>query len=121
MNIIIAGGREFNDRALVVETLNDFAIEHGLTNDTLVIVSGMAQGADKIGEDVARASDLSIMMFPAQWSKYGKSAGYKRNVQMADSAHALLAFWDGKSKGTGHMIDIANSKGLIVKVISYVN
>ena len=80
------------------------------------VVSGTARGADQMGELVAKDKGISVHRFPADWDKYGKSAGYKRNVQMAENAEALIAVWDGKSRGTGHMIDIAKSKGLRVYV-----
>ena len=54
--------------------------------------------------------------YPADWDKYGKSAGYRRNEQMADNADSLIALWDGRSRGTKHMIDIAHRKGLKVYV-----
>lgn len=52
---------------------------------------------------------------------YGKSAGYKRNSEMAEIADALIAFWDCSSKGTKDMIDIAKNKNLLVRVIKYNN
>ena len=80
------------------------------------IVSGGAKGVDKLGEDWAEANYMSLKIFPANWYKYGKSAGYKRNEEMAEYADALIAIWDGKSKGTKHMIDIAKKQGLIVAI-----
>ena len=58
---------------------------------------------------------------PADWEKYGRSAGPKRNAQMAEIANALIAFWDGQSRGTKNMIETAKQKGLIVKVVNYTN
>ena len=58
-------------------------------------------------------------VFPANWNKFGKSAGFRRNEQMAEVADALIAFWDGKSHGTKHMIEIMENKKLLVKVINY--
>ena len=58
-----------------------------------------------------------IKRFPADWENLGRGAGYVRNVQMAFYADALIAFWDGESRGTKHMIDIAKEKGLMVRVI----
>ena len=83
------------------------------------IVSGTAAGADTLGERYAQEKGYEVKKFPAQWDLYGKSAGYKRNQQMAEYADGLIAFWDGKSKGTKHMIDIANKMGLKVRVIRY--
>lgn len=68
------------------------------------IVSGKAKGADLLGEAYAKLKGYGIKQFPAKWSEKGKSAGYLRNVEMAQYANALIAFWDGKSKGTRHMI-----------------
>ena len=56
---------------------------------------------------------------PADWNKYGKRAGYLRNADMAKEAHALIAFWDGKSKGTNHMIQLAKQNYLTIKVVLY--
>jgi hypothetical protein len=80
------------------------------------VVSGMACGVDSLGEEWARLRGIPIRRFPAKWDQLGKSAGYKRNTEMADYADALIACWDGTSKGTKHMIDLARSKGLKVFV-----
>lgn len=75
------------------------------------IVSGGANGVDHCGELLAKKAGLVCTVFPAEWSTFGKSAGYRRNVQMAEYADALVAVWDGESKGTKHMIDIMNKHG----------
>ena len=72
-----------------------------------------------MGEFGALHHDSPVKKFPADWGGLGKRAGYLRNEQMADYADALIAVWDGKSKGTKHMIDSAASKGLIVKVFTF--
>jgi hypothetical protein len=56
---------------------------------------------------------------PAQWEIYGKMAGYLRNLEMAKIADAVVLFWDGKSKGTKHMLDISQDRGLLVRIIYY--
>jgi hypothetical protein len=115
MKVIIAGGRGFND----YETLKGFC-DNALSNQEEVeIVSGTANGADKLGERYAHENGYTIKMFPADWDKYGKSAGYKRNAQMAEYADALIAFWDTKSKGTKHMIDLAKRANLKIKIFRY--
>lgn len=114
MKVIIAGGREFNDYSLLSSVC-----DHMLQNQEEVeIVSGTARGADKLGERYANERGYKLTRFPAEWS-LGKQAGYIRNKQMAEYADALICFWDGRSKGTGHMIDLAKSKGLKVKVQIY--
>jgi hypothetical protein len=80
------------------------------------IVSGTARGADKFGEEIAEKFNISVKRFPADWDRYGKRAGYVRNEEMAKYADALIAVWDGKSKGTKNMIDIAKKENLLVHI-----
>ncbi len=72
-----------------------------------------------MGERFARAEGLTLKLFPADWDLHGKSAGYRRNEQMAEYADALIAFWDGESKGTGSMITFAQLEGLEIHVFDY--
>jgi len=118
MKIIIAGGREFNQFHMMTQKMDIFISK---LDEDIEIVSGTANGADKLGEDYANIRNLKIKRFPADWDKYGKGAGYKRNTEMAEYADALIAFWDGASRGTMHMINIAKKKGLQVRVIRYSN
>lgn len=85
------------------------------TNDISLVLSGTARGADTYGEKWARAHNLPIERYPADWSR-GKSAGLDRNWEMVDRAEALLAVWDGVSRGTKHVIEAAKSRGLRVYV-----
>ena len=115
MRIIIAGGRDFDD----YETLCRVC-DHMLSKqEDIEIVSGTANGADKLGERYAQERGYPIKHFPANWDEFGKAAGYLRNKEMADYGDALIAFWDGKSRGTMHMINIANTKLLKVKIHRY--
>lgn len=88
-------------------------------------MSGTARGADKLGELYAERVGVHIYRFPADWDTYGKSAGYRRNAEMAKFASGennvgvLIAFWDGKSRGTKHMIDLAKRYGLKVHVVNF--
>ncbi len=111
MKLIIAGSREITNHQIVSEAYFDccpfIATE---------IVSGGARGVDSIGEAIGVFLNLPIKVFTANWTEHGKSAGYKRNIEMAEYADALLAIWDGNSKGTKHMIDIMNKKGKPVYV-----
>lgn len=117
LRIIIAGGRDFHDVLLMEKELNKITV--GMHGGDVQIISGEARGADTLGIKLARSYNANIAIFPAQWSVYGKSAGYKRNTLMADNADVLLAFWDGTSKGTGHMIQLAHDKGLTVYEVGY--
>lgn len=112
--VIIAGSRNFNDYALL-KAKCDFYLQN---KTDIVVISGTANGADKLGEMYAVERGLKIERYPADWDKHGKKAGYLRNKQMADNAHALIAFTNG-SRGTGHMIDIATRQGLPVRTVYF--
>lgn len=116
--IIIAGGRDFMDYNLLKEKTNKILQEKRVSHK-IVIISGCARGADTLGLRYASENAFDVEEYPANWDKYGKKAGYMRNVEMAENADALIAFWDGKSKGTKHMIDIATEKNLPIRVIRY--
>lgn len=115
IKIIIAGGRKLTNYEFLKTSCDDLI----KTKESIVIVSGTANGADRLGEIYAKEKGYGIERFPADWDTYGKSAGYKRNAEMANYADALIAFWDGKSKGTSHMIDLAKAAGLYVEVVRY--
>lgn len=116
MRLIIAGGRDFNDYPLMVSRLDYFLSK---VNESIEIVSGKAQGADTLGERYAKEKGYSVKEFYAQWGLYGKGAGYLRNKDMAEYATHCVCFYDGKSKGTGHMINLAKKHNLLIRVIKY--
>lgn len=120
IKVIIAGTRDFNDYAFLKKNVDYFLQGINPNNEEIEIVSGNARGADKLGERYAKEHNLPVKLFPANWDKYGKSAGYLRNQEMANYADVLIAFWDEKSKGTKHMIDIAKKQGLTFIVVGYV-
>lgn len=116
MKVIIAGCRNFNDYDLLkvkCEKILQFQRD-------IEIVSGTSNGADKLGEKYAKERNYKLSLFPANWDKYKKSAGYKRNEDMAKYADALIAFWDGNSKGTEHMINLVKSYNLKIRIIKFV-
>lgn len=116
--VIIAGTRAFEDYDLLCrkcdETLQAKALSH-----TIVIVSGTARGADRLGERYASERGFAVERHPADWTTYGKAAGFRRNAEMATVADALICFWDGQSRGTWNIIDLARRKGLETIVIEY--
>lgn len=113
-SVIVAGGREFDDYELLKKELDRLL----MCFEAVEIVSGTAYGTDRLGERYANEKGFSIKRFPANWD-LGKSAGYIRNKQMRDYADSCICFWDGKSKGTKHMIDLANKIGMELTVINY--
>ena len=108
MRTIIAGSRSITD----IQYIRD-AIEFSGFEITKVI-SGAAKGVDYLGELWAAENNIFTELYPAQWERYGRGAGFKRNALMATKADALIAVWDGKSSGTHHMIQMANNLGLKV-------
>lgn len=116
--VIIAGSRGFSNYKLLKEQCNKYLRDKRKICN-IIIVSGHARGADLLGEKYAQDEGFSMEIYPAQWDKYGKRAGYRRNEQMAEVADGLIAFWDGQSKGTKHMIDIMTEKNLPTKVVRY--
>lgn len=121
-NIIIAGSREFSDYNIVKKSLKNFLISKQ-TSDKPTIICGMARGADMLGYRLAKEFKLPLKEFPADWSM-GKRAGYVRNEQMAKYAYengngVLLAFWDGKSKGTKWMIELAKKYNLEIHIFNF--
>jgi hypothetical protein len=114
MKVIVAGSRTFNDYELlegVLDTLNTKV-------SNIEIVSGTANGADKLGEKWANKNNKVIHRFRPDWS-VGKGAGYIRNKEMAEFSDACIVFWDGKSVGTKHMIDLSRKNNLKLKIVMY--
>lgn len=112
MKLIIAGSRSFDNYELLKDSLlKDFQ------NNLTEIVSGTARGADKLGERYALEFNIPITYFKPDWELHRKSAGYIRNEQMAAYADSCICFWDGVSKGTKHMINLAKKYKLKLKVV----
>lgn len=118
--IIIAGGRDFQDYRLLRSTV-DKLLQNKLRKEKIVIICGMAKGADMLGARYAQEREYHIRYFPADWDKYGKRAGPIRNEEMAKNADALVAFWDGESSGTKNMIETAERYNLAVRIKRYNN
>lgn len=115
MKLAIVGGRDFNDWKLFRAVITDVIEKPWETT----VISGGARGADSMAKDIANNWGLGYIEFSADWDKYGKSAGFIRNRQIVDYCDKLVAFWDGKSKGTKHSIDLAKEQGKLFKIISY--
>ena len=111
LRVIIAGSRGITD----FQSLCDAVQQSGFAISR--VLSGMARGVDTMAIRYAIEKRLPLDPYPAQWNKWGRSAGYKRNVQMAQNADALIAIWDGHSPGTRHMIEVAKAHCLRVFVM----
>lgn len=115
MRLIIAGTRDFSDYQML-EVMTDYYLKN---QQNPTIVSGTARGADQLGERYASARGYNIIRFPANWDLHGKAAGAIRNTEMATNSDALLAFWDGQSRGTKHMVETAKKMGLKTRIVVY--
>ncbi len=114
--VVIAGCRDYTDYDNAKKYI-DYYIKNIRKENDIIIVSGCANGADAIGERYAKENGLRVEKYPAEWGKYGKSAGPKRNEQMARVCDFVICFWDGKSKGTKSMIESAKKYGKPIRII----
>jgi len=125
LRVIIAGSRDFNDYELLKREVLNILNQDNRPKEFIKIVSSGARSTDRLGEQFAKEFGFEIKQFLANWDGLGKRAGYVRNADMAKFACAdgnygmLIAFWDGKSKGTKHMIDLAKRYGLDVHVVNF--
>lgn len=116
-NLLVSGGRDFNNYQLLKDKLDYYLSQKN--KEDVVLLSGHARGADTLAEYYANEKRIKVEIFPANWDEYGKSAGFIRNAEMINKADALIAFWDGKSKGTKHAIDLARKKNIRVVIVNY--
>ena len=116
MKVIIAGCRTLarSQYKEVERAMEDAALEKGIK--PTLIISGKAAGADALGELWADRHNIPVQGHPPDWAAHGRAAGPIRNAQMADEADALVAIWDGQSRGTRNMIQTAQKKGLTVHI-----
>lgn len=117
MKIAVIGSRTFNDAALLENTL----LEKLDINAVTGLVSGGAQGADSLAEAFAVKYGLPVQVFKPDWKQFGRGAGVIRNKQIIAVSDQVIAFWDGKSKGTLNSINLAKKlcKPLILVEYNY--
>jgi hypothetical protein len=113
MKVAVVGSREFEDYDLLSQTLNELEITE--------IISGGARGADSLAEKYAKEKGISFKVFQPEWHVHGKSAGFVRNVFIIEAAETVVAFWDGKSKGTYHSIELARKRERKLILVQYKN
>ncbi len=112
MRTVIAGGRGFNDHAFFAKCIKSIPFE------ITTVLCGEARGADTLGRKWAIANGIPIEYYPANWD-LGRHAGYLRNREMALACDVVICFWGGVSKGTKHMIDLANKHNKELLVFKY--
>lgn len=127
MKTIIAGGRKFKDRKLILNIISEIIVTKNLT--ITEIVSGGAAGIDSFGEQWANIRGIPVKLFPAKWNDlsltpcvvkngmygpYNALAGHNRNAEMAAYADCLILIWDGTSTGSANMKKLATEKGIVI-------
>lgn len=117
MKIAIIGSRTFNNYELLRQSLDEFSFEANA--DISLIVSGGAKGADSLGERYAQENDIETLIFLPDWKKHGKGAGFVRNQLIIDNSDFVIAFWDGKSKGTLSSINIAKKQKKGIRIVTF--
>ena len=118
MKVLVCGGRNYNNQKEMMEVLQKMFDP----DDTVTLIHGDAKGADRLSEQVLTGyfhGGFEVKKFPADWNTHGKKAGIIRNAQMLKEGQPelVVAFWDGKSIGTGNMIKQAEEAGIPVKVV----
>lgn len=111
----IVGSRTFTNYPLLESDVNDIIGAENIAE----IISGGANGADSLAEEYAEKHNIPMKVYPAKWDQYGKRAGFIRNVKIVEDSDVVIAFWDGKSKGTKHTIDECTRLKKQVHVILY--
>ncbi len=113
--VAVVGCRDYDDYDEAKKFIDACLLDLKRENE-IIIVSGCARGADSLGERYAEENGYKAEKYPAQWQLFGKSAGPKRNKQMAEVSDLVICFWDEKSRGTKSMIDFARKFGKDVMI-----
>lgn len=101
MKVAIVGSRNIDNLALLENIWHHIHLNYDHT-----IISGGAKGVDTNARQLAKKYKMDIVEYIPDWNKYGKSAGYKRNVDIIDACDMCICIWDGESKGTEHDIKL---------------
>lgn len=110
MVILACGSRNWTSYSQIYQELAQY--------ENAALIHGGARGADELAGRAGEALRWQVLVVPADWNKYGRRAGFVRNVQMLDMQPDLvIAFWDGKSRGTEHTIREAKARGIEVRVV----
>ena len=115
MKLAIVGSRTFNDYNLLV----NFIEKHYNPSEIDTIISGAARGTDTLGRLYAKDNGYQLIEFPANWKKYGRRAGFMRNVDIIKNCDECVCFWDGKSQGTKHDIELCEQMNKPYKICRF--
>lgn len=122
---LVVGSRTFTDYSLMCEKLDKLLSRYNSLCVPICIVSGGARGADALAERYAKEHNYQLEVFHADWNKYGKSAGYRRNREMhryisqMNRSCGCVAFWDGQSRGTAHNFQLAEEFDVPLRIVRF--
>ena len=109
MKVLVCGGRDFDDAALVEKTLD--------ATEVTEIIEGGAKGADRLARQWAESREIPVRTFKADWRRYGRGAGPKRNEQMLDEGEPDLVVAFPGGSGTESMMRLARAAGVLVRAV----
>ena len=109
MKIAIIGSRN----------LGVIGLEKFLPKNVTEIVSGGARGVDACAREYAQTHGIRLTEFLPDYNRYGRTAPLKRNLEIIAYAEMVLAFWDGKSRGTKYVTDNCKKQGVPIRVYLY--
>lgn len=110
MKVAVIGSRTFNDYPKLEQELNSIP-------SIKIIISGGASGADKLSEVYADSKSIETLIIKPDWKRYSRGAGAVRNTEIVENADYVVAFWDGKSKGTLDSINKCKKKNIKLKIV----
>ena len=119
LSVAVVGSRGFGDYAYLKKSLDAEVSRLGVRS--VRIVSGGARGADSLAEQYAREKGFLLKVFPADWDRYGKAAGYIRNKDIIRNCDLCVAFWDGQSRGTANDFAICREMNKPFVVFHYLD
>lgn len=110
MNIGVVGSRSFSNYKYMKKILDVYCVKSSK------IISGGADGADTLAIQYAKKNGIDYEEFFPEWNRYGLSAGFIRNKTIVENSDVIIAFWDGRSKGTAHTIRLAKEAEIPVYI-----
>ncbi len=119
VGVMVCGSRSITDVTWVERQIVEYLKEIYSGDMDFIIINGLAKGVDMIAKNWAESHKVGTWDFPAEWDKYGRSAGYRRNVTMVEKCDYCLILWDGQSHGTKHDIDLCIEKNKPHKIVKY--
>ena len=117
--LLVCGSRTIVDKEWIFTQIESYWYFHLACYSDPIMIEGGARGVDTIAKEYALENEWEVEEYPAEWDKYGKSAGYIRNDLMVKKADEVLILWDGKSKGTKHDIDLCKKYNKPHKIVLY--